>query len=78
MQVLKAKIRSTRTKPDGWIAWRINPTGTPMVGTQALITFKNLNDTIVVKTFKWNLCKSIDSGVCEYGVSNKEGMYMLV
>lgn len=28
------------SKPNGWIAWGINPNGTGMIGTQALIAFK--------------------------------------
>lgn len=28
------------SKPDGWIAWAINPTGTGMPGSQALLAFK--------------------------------------
>ncbi|WOG85988.1 hypothetical protein DCAR_0105182 [Daucus carota subsp. sativus] len=38
-------------KPDGWIAWGINPNGTGMVGTQALIAFKKSNGKITVKPY---------------------------
>ncbi|KAK0589067.1 hypothetical protein LWI29_009174 [Acer saccharum] len=37
-------------KPEGWIAWAINPTGTGMSGSQALIAYKS-NHTAVVKTY---------------------------
>lgn len=66
---------ATPTKPDGWIAWGINPIGTGMIGTQSLIAFKNLNDTIVVKTFKLNSYKSIVPGELTYRVTNMEAMY---
>ncbi|KAM3327348.1 cytochrome and DOMON domain-containing protein [Capsicum chacoense] len=64
------------SNPNGWIAWGINPTGTGMIGTQAMIAFKNLNDTIVVKTFKLNSYKSIVPGeLIMYRVANMEAMY---
>ncbi|KAK0571033.1 hypothetical protein LWI29_010096 [Acer saccharum] len=37
-------------KPEGWIAWAINPTGQGMAGAQALLAFKS-NSKVVVKTF---------------------------
>ncbi|KAK6940463.1 AIR12, DOMON domain [Dillenia turbinata] len=37
-------------KPEGWIAWAINPNATGMVGAQSLIAFK-LNGTLVVKPY---------------------------
>ncbi|KAH7576419.1 hypothetical protein ACOSP7_003302 [Xanthoceras sorbifolium] len=36
-------------KPEGWIAWAINPTGEGMIGSQALLAFKS-NNKVVVKT----------------------------
>ncbi|KAK6155300.1 hypothetical protein DH2020_009548 [Rehmannia glutinosa] len=32
--------------PEGWIAWGINPTGIGMVGSQALVAFRNANGTM--------------------------------
>lgn len=72
---LNLAFAATPTKPNGWISWGINPNGTGMIGTQSLIAFKNLNDTIVVKTFKLNSYKSIVEGELEYRVSNMQAMY---
>lgn len=38
-------------KSNGWISWAINPTATGMVGSQALIAFKQSNGSMIVKTF---------------------------
>ncbi|XP_051143773.1 cytochrome b561 and DOMON domain-containing protein At3g25290-like [Andrographis paniculata] len=38
-------------KPDGWISWAINPTGTGMAGSQALIAFKDSGGRMTVKTY---------------------------
>ncbi|KAL0307327.1 UNVERIFIED_CONTAM: cytochrome and DOMON domain-containing protein [Sesamum radiatum] len=32
----------------GWIAWAINPTDTGMVGSQALVAFRNANGSMIV------------------------------
>ncbi|KAL6978876.1 hypothetical protein U1Q18_020544 [Sarracenia purpurea var. burkii] len=36
---------------DGWISWAINPTATGMVGSQALIAFKDSTGTMTVSTY---------------------------
>ncbi|XP_016461475.2 cytochrome b561 and DOMON domain-containing protein At3g25290-like [Nicotiana tabacum] len=38
-------------KPDGWIAWAINPKDTGMVGAQTLFAFKNSKGEMVVKAY---------------------------
>ncbi|KAL7154200.1 hypothetical protein ABFS83_04G219700 [Erythranthe nasuta] len=38
-------------RPDGWISWAINPTSTGMVGSQALIAFKDSSGGMAVKTY---------------------------
>ncbi|CAI9107325.1 OLC1v1006651C1 [Oldenlandia corymbosa var. corymbosa] len=38
-------------KPDGWIAWAINPTAGGMIGSQTLIAFKDSGGAMVVKTY---------------------------
>ncbi|KAJ7961645.1 Cytochrome b561 and DOMON domain-containing protein [Quillaja saponaria] len=43
---------------DGWISWAINPTGTGMAGSQALIAFKS-NGVITVKTYNISSYTSI-------------------
>ncbi|XP_061356840.1 cytochrome b561 and DOMON domain-containing protein At3g25290-like [Gastrolobium bilobum] len=39
---------ATPPNPGGWVSWGLNPTGTGMVGTQALVAFKN-NGVMAVK-----------------------------
>lgn len=36
--------------PTGWVAWAINPTGTGMVGSQAIVAFRYSNGTVAVYT----------------------------
>ncbi|WOL15565.1 cytochrome b561 and DOMON domain-containing protein [Canna indica] len=38
-------------KPDGWVSWAINPTATGMIGSQALIAFRQPDGTMGVKTY---------------------------
>ncbi|CAI9770672.1 unnamed protein product [Fraxinus pennsylvanica] len=38
-------------KPNGWISWAINPTATGMIGSQALIAFKDSKGAMTVKTY---------------------------
>ncbi|KAK1353086.1 Cytochrome b561 and DOMON domain-containing protein [Heracleum sosnowskyi] len=45
---------ATPPKPNGWVSWAINPTTTGMKGSQALIGFKNLDGSVVVKTYNIN------------------------
>ncbi|KAL5801882.1 hypothetical protein ACOSQ3_033514 [Xanthoceras sorbifolium] len=45
-------------KPQGWIAWAINPTGQGMIGSQALLAFKS-NNKVVVKTLDISSFSSI-------------------
>ncbi|TXG72669.1 hypothetical protein EZV62_001248 [Acer yangbiense] len=45
-------------KPEGWVAWAINPTGQGMAGAQALLAFKS-NSKVVVKTFDVSSFSSI-------------------
>ncbi|OIT36986.1 PREDICTED: cytochrome b561 and DOMON domain-containing protein At3g25290-like [Nicotiana attenuata] len=46
-------------KPDGWIAWAINPKDTGMVGAQTLFAFKNSKGEMVVKTYDLSSYTSI-------------------
>ncbi|XP_065855084.1 auxin-induced in root cultures protein 12-like, partial [Euphorbia lathyris] len=41
---------SPLAKPEGWVAWAINPTGTGMIGSQALIAFQS-NGSLIVNTY---------------------------
>ncbi|KAL0436211.1 UNVERIFIED_CONTAM: cytochrome and DOMON domain-containing protein [Sesamum radiatum] len=38
-------------RPDGWVSWAINPTSTGMVGSQALIAFRDAKGGMTVKTY---------------------------
>ncbi|XP_042426183.1 auxin-induced in root cultures protein 12-like [Zingiber officinale] len=38
-------------KPEGWVAWAINPTGAGMKGSQTLIGFHQADGTLAVKTY---------------------------
>ncbi|XP_078175852.1 cytochrome b561 and DOMON domain-containing protein At4g12980-like [Carex rostrata] len=42
---------STPASSSGWVAWAINPTGTGMIGSQALIAFKQPSGSMGVKTY---------------------------
>lgn len=46
-------------KPDGWIAWAINPNAAGMVGAQTLFAFKNSKGEMVVKTYDISSYSSI-------------------
>ncbi|KAL2508178.1 Cytochrome [Forsythia ovata] len=48
---LSLSFIATPARPNGWIAWAINPTSTGMVGSQALIAFKDSKDAMTVKTY---------------------------
>ncbi|KZV25730.1 cytochrome b561 and DOMON domain-containing protein [Dorcoceras hygrometricum] len=38
-------------RPDGWVSWAINPTGNGMLGSQALIAFRDAGGHMTVKTY---------------------------
>ncbi|KAJ0611737.1 putative DOMON domain-containing protein [Helianthus annuus] len=63
------------SKPDGWIAWAINPTQTGMAGSQALIAFKNSNGTMNVKTYNISSYSSIVEGKIAFEVSEARAEY---
>lgn len=42
---------ATPPRPDGWVAWAINPTATGMVGSQTLIAFRQPDGKMAVKTY---------------------------
>lgn len=47
-------------KPDGWIAWAINPNSDGMVGAQTLFAFKDSKGQMVVKTYDITSYSSIE------------------
>ncbi|XP_030928192.1 cytochrome b561 and DOMON domain-containing protein At5g47530-like isoform X1 [Quercus lobata] len=46
---IQIAYRATQTST-GWIAWAINPTGTSMIGSQAIVAFLNANGTMTAYT----------------------------
>ncbi|KAL6967954.1 hypothetical protein U1Q18_033757, partial [Sarracenia purpurea var. burkii] len=57
-------------KPDGWIAWGINPTATGMIGTQALIAFKQSNGSMKVDTYNISSPQSVVPSKISFAVSD--------
>jgi hypothetical protein len=56
--------------PTGWVAWGINPTAESMVGTQALIAFKESNGSMTVKTYNITSTKSVQESPILYETSD--------
>jgi Protein of unknown function (DUF568) len=56
--------------PNGWVAWGINPVSEGMIGTQALIAFKQSNGLMMVKTFNITSYKSVQESPILYETSN--------
>ncbi|KAK1428515.1 hypothetical protein QVD17_17350 [Tagetes erecta] len=63
------------SKPDGWIAWAINPTGTGMAGSQALLAFKDSNGSMTVKTYNISSYSSIVEGKIAFEVSDSRAEF---
>ncbi|KAK9933569.1 hypothetical protein M0R45_020762 [Rubus argutus] len=55
-------------KFDSWIAWAINPTGTKMIGAQALIAYIHEDGTPVLKTYNITSYSSIVPGKLSFDV----------
>ncbi|KAL2508193.1 Cytochrome [Forsythia ovata] len=62
-------------KPDGWVAWALNPTGAGMVGSQSLVAFRETNGSMVVKTYYISSYGSIEESKILYNVLNKRAEY---
>ncbi|KAJ4785879.1 Cytochrome b561 and DOMON domain-containing protein [Rhynchospora pubera] len=54
----------------GWVAWALNPTGSGMIGSQALIAFKQSNGAMVVKTFNVSGYEAIQESPIAYKTSD--------
>ncbi|KAI3749710.1 hypothetical protein L2E82_20326 [Cichorium intybus] len=61
--------------PNGWIAWAINPTQTGMIGSQALIAFKNSTGLMAVKTYNISSYSSIKEGKISLEVLESSAEY---
>ncbi|KAK6919246.1 AIR12, DOMON domain [Dillenia turbinata] len=60
----------------GWIAWAINPTGTGMIGSQALVAFLHSNGSMVAyPTPIASYIPSMKPGTLSYPVSNISAEY---
>ncbi|KAK3004660.1 hypothetical protein RJ639_018277 [Escallonia herrerae] len=57
-------------KPDGWISWAINPTGTGMAGSQSLVAFKDSKGVMTVKTYNISSYSSIVASKLSFEVSD--------
>ncbi|XP_074266585.1 auxin-induced in root cultures protein 12-like [Silene latifolia] len=57
--------------PQGWVAWGLNPTGSGMVGTQAILAYKpNSNSPIIsVSTYDVKSYHDINMGPISYNVT---------
>ncbi|KAL2509525.1 DOMON domain-containing protein [Forsythia ovata] len=70
---------ATPARPNGWIAWAINPTSTGMAGSQALIAFKDSKGAMTVKTYNITLYSSLtESKVWYEGKGVVDGIFQRV
>ncbi|XP_030499213.2 cytochrome b561 and DOMON domain-containing protein At4g12980-like [Cannabis sativa] len=67
---LSVAFTAPPSKPDGWVSWAVNPTGTGMAGAQALIAVKQPNDSVTVQTYKINSYSSIVPSKLSFEVWN--------
>ncbi|XP_021749592.1 cytochrome b561 and DOMON domain-containing protein At4g12980-like [Chenopodium quinoa] len=70
-------IAFTATPPSasGWVAWGINPTGTGMAGTQAIVAFKDTDGSMSVKTFNLSSYSDIIEGKLSFPVYEKRAVF---
>ncbi|GAB4830319.1 hypothetical protein Ancab_019957 [Ancistrocladus abbreviatus] len=54
----------------GWIGWGINPNGTHMLGSQALVAFKQSNGTATANKFQLISYSNIQEGPLTFNVSD--------
>ncbi|XP_068645215.1 cytochrome b561 and DOMON domain-containing protein At3g25290-like [Aristolochia californica] len=62
--------------PKGWIAWAVNPSGPSMIGSQALIAFKQPNGSMAVKTFNVSSYGPITPSPIDYRVSDMQAEFV--
>lgn len=60
--------------PDGWVAWAINPTSKGMSGSQALLTFKKPEGSMIVNTYNISSTSVVKSRIA-YDVSDARREY---
>ncbi|CAL9103439.1 unnamed protein product [Musa acuminata var. zebrina] len=62
-------------KPEGWVAWAINPTADGMIGSQALIAFHQPNGSMGVRTYNITGYGSIAEGAIDFQTSDLAAEY---
>ncbi|KAL9679569.1 hypothetical protein QQ045_017435 [Rhodiola kirilowii] len=74
-QHLQIAFRATQD-PNGWTAWAINPTGTGMVGSQAIVAFRSSNGSLTVyPTPITSYVPSMEPGALSFDVANLTAEY---
>ncbi|WOL17537.1 hypothetical protein Cni_G26330 [Canna indica] len=63
-------------KPDGWVSWAINPTAKGMVGSQALIAFRQPDGKMGVKTYNITRYGPVSEGPIAFQTSGLEAEYV--
>ncbi|KAL8106558.1 cytochrome b561 and DOMON domain-containing protein At3g25290-like [Apium graveolens] len=72
---LSVAFVATPPKPNGWVAWAINPTATGMIGSQALIGLKNSDGSVVVKTYSIESYGPIVESKLSFDVTQKSAEF---
>ncbi|CAI9778682.1 unnamed protein product [Fraxinus pennsylvanica] len=62
-------------KPNGWISWAINPTATGMVGSQAMMAFKDSKGAMTFKTYNITSYASITESKLWYEVKESSAEF---
>ncbi|XP_042051114.1 auxin-induced in root cultures protein 12-like [Salvia splendens] len=71
MPTLSIAFTAPPAKPDGWVAWALNPTATGMVGAQSLLAFAAPNGSTLVKTYNITSYGPISESPISYHVLSK-------
>ncbi|KAL1565750.1 auxin-induced in root cultures protein 12-like [Salvia divinorum] len=58
-------------QPGGWVAWALNPTGSGMVGAQALVAFSGSGGSATVKTYNISSYGPIVESEIAYAVTGR-------
>uniref|UniRef100_A0A0D6QTD7 Cytochrome b561 and DOMON domain-containing protein n=1 Tax=Araucaria cunninghamii TaxID=56994 RepID=A0A0D6QTD7_ARACU len=68
-------FRATPAASAGWVGWGINPTGTKMVGTQALIAFRLSNGSTIVNTYDVKSYSDVTLSNLSFPVTSKSATF---
>ncbi|KAL6511090.1 hypothetical protein OROGR_022214 [Orobanche gracilis] len=72
---LSVAFTAAPASSSGWVAWGLNPTATGMLGTQALVAFKQPNGSLVVKEYNISSYGGISESKISYDVLNKSAVH---